>query len=90
MKGLKEFEHYLFDIDYERDRRIKIAEFKLGIHDPESRIIDVDLMGNPYYSGWYFGIHTGEYLFKAFVRPGKTSLCKMIRERYIRELINKG
>ena len=42
----------------ERRRRIEIAEFKLGIHNPYSSIIDVDMLDNPtyreckYYDNW--------------------------------------
>ena len=36
----------------ERRRRIEIAEFKLGIHNPDSSIIDVDMLDNPTYKEW--------------------------------------
>ena len=93
MKSLKELsKEYLFniDIDYECYRRIKIAEFKLGIYDPESNIVDVDFMDNPIYSGLYDIVHKGELIGHVFRRTGKTNMSKIMLRRAIKQLTNNG
>ena len=58
MKNLCDFQDdYLFKItglsDYiYTQRKIEIVEFKLGIHNPDSSIADVDMVDNPTYKEW--------------------------------------
>ena len=74
-----------------RRRRIEIAEFKLGIHNPDSSIADVDMMDNPTYKEWkYYGIiDKGELYRKALIRPGKTNITKLLIEQDIKNTINQ-
>ena len=54
--GYRFFIHTVNEIldGIERRRRIEIAEFKLGIHNPDSSIIDVDMLDNPIYREWKY------------------------------------
>ena len=74
-----------------RRRRIEIAEFKLGIHNPDSSIADVDMVDNPTYKEWkrYDIVHKGEIYRRALIRPGKTNITKLLIEQDIKNTINQ-
>lgn len=72
-------------------RKIEITEFKLGIHNPDSSITDVDMMDNPTYRDWGFYnlIYKGELYRKALIRLGKTNITKVLIEQDIKNTINQ-
>ena len=72
-------------------RKIEIAEFKLGIHNPYSEIAYVDLEDNPIYRDWEFYdlIYKGELYRKALIRAGKTNITKALIEQDIKNTINQ-
>ena len=74
-----------------RRRCIEITEFKLGIHNPDSSIADVDMADNPTYKEWryYDIVHKGELYRKALIRPGKTNITKALIEQDIKNTINQ-
>ena len=78
--------------DYIDNRiRIEIAEWKLGIHNPDSLIDYVDFENNPHYKGWsyYDIIYKGELYRKALIRPGKSNITKAFIEQDIKNTINQ-
>ena len=89
MKGLGDYwfnlvsaEHY-----YSIQRRIEIAEWKLGIYNPYSTIDYVDFEDNPHYVGWYTELTFFERLYQApqrFGKPTFTAICARqdIRSKY--------
>ena len=97
MKHLCDFQKdYIFRItglsDYiSTQRKIEITEFKLGIHNPDSPIADVDMLDNPTYKDWEFYdlIYKGELYRKALIRPGKTNITKALIEQDIKNTINQ-
>lgn len=72
-------------------RKIEITEVKLGIHNPDSSIADVDMVDNPIYRDWKFYdlIYKGELYRKALVRTGKTNITKALIEQDIKNNINQ-
>ena len=71
-------------------RKIEIAEFKLGIHNPDSSIVNVDMLDNPTYIDWEFYdlIYKGE-VYKALIRIGKTNITRALIEQDIKNTINQ-
>lgn len=96
-KTLENFQgDYLFRITgllhYEAvQRKIEIAEYKLGINNPYSGIAYVDLEDNPTYRDWKFYdlIYKGELYRKALIRPGKTNITKVLIKQDIKDMINQ-
>ena len=78
--------------DYiDNKRRIEITEFKLGIHNPDNPIADVDMLDNPTYKEWryYDIIDEGELYRRALIRLGKTNITKALIEQDIKNTINQ-
>ena len=75
----------------ERRRRIEIAEFKLGIRNPDSSIADVDMLDNPTYKEWkyYDIVHKSELYRRALIRPGKPNITRVLIEQDIKNTINQ-
>ena len=97
MKNLYNFQDdYIFRItglsDYiSTQRKIEIAEYKLGINNPYSEIAYVDLEDNPIYRDWKIRdiIYKGELYRKVLIRPGKTNITKALIEQDIKNTINQ-
>ena len=52
MKSLKQLiDDYIMAVNrnFQVERRIEIVEFKLGIHNPNNPVIDIDMLDNPTY-----------------------------------------
>ena len=59
-------------------RKIEIAEWKLGIYNPYSNIDYVDFEDNPHYIGWYTELQFQRRLYQApqrLSRPTFTAIC---------------
>ena len=93
-KQLDEYSLKFFNdtCDYvDTKRKIEITEFKLGIYNPNSSIVDIDVVDNPTYRNWeiYDLIYKGELYRKALIRPGKTNITKTFIEQDIKNTINQ-
>ena len=77
------FDDYLYkmlNVDYYCmiQRKIEIAEWKLGIYNPYSTIDYVDFEDNPHYFTWYSQIIDRIRIYQAAQRLGKptfTAIC---------------
>lgn len=88
------FDDYLYlykmlNVDYYCmiQRKIEIAEWKLGIYNPYTTIDYVDFEDNPHYVGWYTELQFQRRLYQALQRFGKptfTAICAKhdIRSKY--------
>jgi hypothetical protein len=93
MKSLYDFQDdYVFKItglsDYiSTQKKIEIAEFKLGIYNPDSSIADVDMLDNPTYKEWkhYDMIYKGQLYRRVLIRPGKTNITRVLIEQDIKK-----
>ena len=59
-------------------RKIEIAEWKLGIYNPYTTIDYVDFEDNPHYVGWYAELQFQRRLYQApqrFGKPTFTAIC---------------
>ena len=87
----EQLSNYLFKFfndtcDYiNNKRRIEIAEWQLGIHNPYSEIAYVDLEGNPVYKEWSL-LNTRRNLQNALLRPGKSNMVAARIEREIKKI----
>lgn len=69
----------------ETRRRIEIAEWQLGIHNPYSEIAYVDLEGNPVYKEWTL-LNTRRNLQNALLRPGKSNMVAARIEKELKKI----
>ena len=89
MKGLGDYWFNLVSVEHYCmiQRKIEIAEWKLGIYNPYSTIDYVDFEDNPHYVGWYTELTFFERLYQApqrFDKPTFTAICARqdIRSKY--------
>lgn len=80
------FKFFCDTCDYlDNKRRIEIAEWKLGIYNPDSQIDYVDFEDNPHYIGWYDSKQYRKRLYQALCRTGKTNITKAAIERELKK-----
>lgn len=83
------FDDYLLDFvsikHYEIvQRKIEIAEWKLGIYNPYTTIDYVDFEDNPHYIGWYTELQFQRRLYQALQRFGKPTFTEICAKHDIR------
>ena len=80
MKSLGDYWFNLVSVEHYCivQRKIEIAEWKLGIYNPYTTIDYVDFEDNPHYIGWYNELQFQRRLYQALQRFGKptfTVIC---------------
>lgn len=76
----------LFNVDYHYmiQRKIEIAEWKLGIYNPYSQIDYVDFEDNPHYFLWFNQIDKRIKAYNAARRLGKPTFSEIYFKQDIR------
>ena len=82
--------HKLFNVDYYYmiQRKIEIAEWKLGIYNPYTTIDYVDFEDNPHYFLWFNQIDDRIRAYNAAQRLGKPTFSKICFEYDMRRKQN--
>ena len=92
MKNIGDYRFNLVSVEHYCivQRKIEIAEWKLGIYNPYSTIDYVDFEDNPHYVGWYTELQFQRRLYQTLQRFGKTTFAAICYKHDIKNRFNRN